>query len=78
MNVALLRLARLHPGRIRVWTVPGAPHPVKLLPGRVSLWGVPAVSWPHLDGAEWVLRSVRLDWHRTVARGAIKKLIVSK
>lgn len=75
MDTALLKLARRHTNGTRSWTVPGFGNGVKLIP-KHSFWDAPALSWPHIeaDGSE-VLRTVRLDWHRGIAKAEIRKLI---
>ena len=75
MDTTLLRMSRRHPNGSRSWIVPGMANSVELIP-RHSFWDAPALSWPHIgpDGSE-VRRSVRLDWHRSIAKAEIRKLI---
>lgn len=76
MNAKLLRKATRHRDGVRTWTVPGAPNAVKLVPASKSQWGVPAVFWPALDNdGNWIMRGVRLDWHRGIAKAELRKLI---
>jgi hypothetical protein len=76
MNTRLLRLARRHSDGVRQWSVPGAPNAVKLVPGRLTVWGIMAAHWPAIDkDGDWIMRGCRLDWHRSVAKAEIRKLI---
>lgn len=76
MNTRLLRLGRRHRDGSRQWAVPGAPNAIKMLPAHMSLWGVRSVSWPALDrDGSWMIRGCRLDWHRSVAKNEITKLL---
>ena len=70
MDTRLLRASRRFPDGTRTWVVPGQVHPIKMIPSRGSYWGVISLSWPHSDGRQ----SVRLDWHRTVAKRAVAPL----
>lgn len=79
MNTTLLRLARRNADGIRYWSIPGAPNEAALIPGKLSMWGVPAFRWPELvtkgDETYWQVRSVRLDWHRSVAKKHIREIL---
>lgn len=78
MNTALLRLAQRHRDGTRRWAVPGAPHAVTLTPSHRSFWNAPSLSWPALDSnGFWHRKGVRLDWHRSIAKPEIRKLIAS-
>lgn len=76
MNTRLLRLAKRTSSGVRLWIVPGAPNALKLVPGRLTVWGVAAVHWPAIDHrGDWCIRGCRLDWHRSLAKSEIRKLI---
>ena len=79
MNTVLLRAALRHPIRgTRTWIVPGFGNVAVLRPSSQSLWDAPSFSWPCLDkdGAE-VVRTVRLDWHRGIAKAEARKILAS-
>lgn len=78
--VAILKAARRNADGTRYWIIPGAPNAAKLVPGARSLWNVPGFWWPHYeakDGREpgWIVRGVRLDWHRSIAKAGALELI---
>ena len=78
MNTILLRAARRYSNGTREWLIPGAGNSAKLSPR--SFWGddVPAFAWPHKDAeGHEVLRKVRLDWHRSIAKAEARKLIAA-
>ena len=78
MNDALLRLARRRRNGERQWSVPGMPHAVTATPGRRSFFGTLAVHWPAREASgEWAVRGARVDWHRTVIKAEIRKLMES-
>jgi hypothetical protein len=76
MNTTLLRASRRHRSGARLWLIPGAPNAARLIPTG-SIWGdVPSFSWPHrLPDGSWVVRGVRLDWHRHIAKQAARDII---
>jgi hypothetical protein len=81
MNTALLRAATRHADGTRYWTIPGAPNAAKLVPGNRSFWNVAAFHWPHYEAnratPDWIMRGVRLDWHRSIAKAEARKLIAA-
>lgn len=77
MNTTLLRASKRYANGCRSWVVPGAPNRARLVPGSQSMWpGHASFSWPfqETDG-HWIMRTVRLDWHRSIARQAIRDII---
>lgn len=74
MNTALLKVIRAPEVGSAHWHVPGFGHSVsyhRLHP----YWKVRAVSWPVMvDGYE-VLRSARLDWHASVIKTELRRLL---
>lgn len=69
----LLRTAKRMPDGSRRWIVPGKPNAVTLRPSTASLWAAPSLSWPHGE----TQRSVRLDWHRSIAKAGARELIAT-
>lgn len=79
MNVTLLRAARRYRDGTRSWSIPGAPNAAKLIPTGKSFWQTaPSFSWPHQQpNGDWIMRSVRLDWHRSIAKAGARELIAT-
>lgn len=75
--VAILRASRRYRNGVREWVIPGAPNAVKLLPTGKSMWpDAASFSWPwRKPDGEWILRGVRLDWHRSIAKAAALEII---
>lgn len=78
MNTALLRKMRYQRQRgltAWVWDVPGYNNPIVL--HKVNrTWEAPSVSWPRVDTpGKGLVRMARLDWHRSVIRGELTKLL---
>jgi len=73
VNTVLLRAAHRDANGVRRWTIPGASNQARLLPASLSQWPAPSFSWPHGD----VVRGVRLDWHRNIAKAAARELIAA-
>lgn len=77
MNTVLLRAARRHSNGTRFWIIPGMGNATKLSPARHSIWNAPSFSWPCTDNRGEMIRSVRLDWHRAIAKAEARKLIAA-
>lgn len=75
--MAILRAAKRRLSGAREWHIPGAaPNTVRLSPANYGYWPAPSFTWPHLkDDGEWIERSVRLDWHRSIAKKAALDMI---
>jgi len=72
MNTTLLRLATRHRDGCRTWQVPYREQRVIVVPASRSFWpGSMSVSWPTRDGT----RGVRLDWHKSIAKAELRKII---
>lgn len=79
MNATLLRASERYADGCRSWAVPGTPNRVRVVTASCSMWpGAMSISWPYRkpDG-EWIVRSVRLDWHRPIAKQAIREILAS-
>jgi hypothetical protein len=77
MNTVLLRTARRSSDGARYWRVPGAPNKAVLLPPSLSMWpGAASFTWPWQNAkGDWVQCTVRLDWHRDIAKAAVRGIL---
>lgn len=77
MDATWLKIARRHNrSGVRSWTVPGFDNAIRLAPGRSSMFGAAALHWPCRDAqGHQQVRGVRLDWHRSIAKAEIRRLI---
>lgn len=77
MDVRLLKLSTRDRNGVRRWIVPGHDNVAKIVPARLSIFKAMSAHWPAVDPRDGspLVHGARLDWHRTLVKQEIKKLI---
>jgi hypothetical protein len=75
MNTAILKLGIRGRGHSRYWVLKSGERVTVLGPGAHSFWpAAMSASWPHGGGR----RSVRLDWHKAIAKAELRAIIAAE